>query len=136
MDMQRWCLINMRFLVRLVGNMVGLWLAAEWIPGVQVIEGEETWQTWAYLAVIAAILTVVGSLVRPLIKVIAFPLYILTFGLFSLITNVIVLQLAAWASRTVGVPISFDSWGTTFLAATLVAIISAIIVGILGRATK
>lgn len=126
----------MRFLVRLVGNMVGLWLAAEWIPGVQVIEGEETWQTWAYLAVIAAILTVVGSLVRPLIKVIAFPLYILTFGLFSLITNVIVLQLAAWASRTVGVPISFDSWGTTFLAATLVAIISAIIVGILGRATK
>ncbi|WP_206192389.1 phage holin family protein [Scrofimicrobium canadense] len=126
----------MRFLVRLVGNMVGLWLAAEWIPGVQVIEGEETWQTWAYLAVIAAILTAVGSLVRPLIKVIAFPLYILTFGLFSLITNVIVLQLAAWASRTVGVPISFDSWGATFLAATLVAIISAIIVGILGRATK
>lgn len=126
----------MRFLVRLIGNMVGLWLAAEWIPGVQVIKGEETWQTWAYLAAIAAILTVVGSLVRPLIKVIAFPLYVLTFGLFSLITNVIVLQLAAWASRTVGVPISFDSWGTTFLAATLVAIISAIIVGILGRATK
>jgi putative membrane protein len=44
----------------------------------------------------------VNSIIAPVIKVLAIPLYILTFGLISLLINGALLLFVAWLSRLVG----------------------------------
>lgn len=126
----------MRFIARILGNMAGIWLAVLIVPSISFALGENAGQTWLYLALIALILTIVNSLVRPIMRVVAFPLYIITFGLFSLVTNAAVFSLAAWLSGTFQLPLVVDSFWGAVAGGTITAIISSIIVGVLGPLTK
>jgi Predicted membrane protein len=115
------------FLFRVVANMAGLWIAVQLVSGISVPSGSETWHAWAYLAAIAAILALVNSLIKPIVKVVAFPLYLLTFGLFALVTNWLMLWLTSSISVWFGTPLEFDSWQSMFFAAIIVAFVSSIV---------
>ena len=116
-----------RFLLRIIANMVGLWIAVQIIPEVSVPRGTEPWHTWAYVAVIAAILTLVNSLIKPIVKIVAFPLYVVTFGLFAVVTNWLMLWLTSKVSVWFGTPLEFESWQAMFFAAIIVAVMSSIV---------
>lgn len=122
----------MRFLIRTLGNMAGIWVAAWLLPTVSFRTGEEWYATLGYLFVIAVILTSVNWLIRPVVKVLAFPLYILTLGLFALVTNGLVFALAGWLSTVVNVPLVIDGWGGAIWGGTITAIIASIASGLLG----
>ena len=78
-----------RFLVSTVLNGLGIWLVSAIIPGVHLkpYGGTGLWQLILTLLVIGAIFGVVNAVIAPVIKVIAIPLYILTFGLISVVIN-------------------------------------------------
>lgn len=44
----------------------------------------------------AAVFGILNALIKPILQVLAFPLTVITFGLFSLIINAIIFGLAAW----------------------------------------
>jgi len=89
------------------------------------------------LLVIGAIFGVVNSIVAPVIKVIAIPLYILTFGLISFFINGALLLFVAWISQQIA-PTTFridgfnlqqlqiESLGWAILASIVMSIISFI----------
>ena len=56
------------------------------------------------LLLVAAIFALVNTLIGTVIKILAFPIYILTLGLIGLIINAFLLWLTAWIT-------SFWSWG-------------------------
>lgn len=64
-------------------------MATCYLPGVEV-DGFE------YAMIIAAVLTVLNIFVKPLLKLVAFPLNLLTFGLFNFSINFVLLMLAAY----------------------------------------
>ncbi len=77
------------FLVRLVITALGLWVAAQLLPGI-------AFASTGALIVSALVLGFVNALIRPIIFILTLPLTILTLGLFILIVNGISLALVAW----------------------------------------
>ena len=71
----------MTILLRILLNGLGLWAAAQLLPGVHY-QGD----LW-YLLVAGFVLGCVNVLVRPLITLLSLPLLLVTFGLFYLVLN-------------------------------------------------
>jgi putative membrane protein len=68
------------FLIRLLINAAGLWLAAAIVPGIE-FSGPFT------LLFAALLMGVVNALFRPVVVLLTLPLTIVTFGLFLLVVN-------------------------------------------------
>ncbi len=79
----------MLFLLRLIINMVAILIIAHLLPSLIRVEG------WMAALAAAFLLGVVNALLRPLLILLTFPLTILTFGLFLLVINGIMLWLVA-----------------------------------------
>ena len=77
------------FLVRLLINALGLWLATVIVPGI-VISGTGT------LILAALLMGLVNALVRPVAFVLTLPITILTLGIFLLILNAAMFALVAF----------------------------------------
>lgn len=122
----------MRFFITTLGNMAGIWVATWLIPTVAFRRGEEWGYTLLYLFIIAAILSGVNWLIRPVIRVLAFPLYIVTLGLFALVTNGLVFWIVGWMSSIVRVPLVIEGWGGAIWGGTVTAIVAGIVSGLLG----
>ncbi|MCX6485469.1 MAG: phage holin family protein [Rhodoluna sp.] len=92
-----------RFLVGTVINCLGLWLVTFVIPAIKIAPwgGETTWNLVASFVFVGMIFGLVTAIVAPVIKVLAFPLYILTFGLISVLINGAMLLMVAWLSSAI-----------------------------------
>jgi putative membrane protein len=101
------------FLLRLLMAALGLWLAAAWVPGIEV-RG-----VWTLLGA-ALLLGLVNAIVRPLLVLLTLPITVLTLGLFLLVINAGMLALVAWV---------FDDFT---IAGFWPALLGAIIVGLTG----
>lgn len=78
----------MRILLRILLNGVGLWAAAQLLPGIHWSGG------WLYLLVAGCVLGLLNLLVKPLITLLSLPLLLVTLGLFYLVINGAILWLA------------------------------------------
>lgn len=131
----------MELLARAVGNAVGLWLAVTLMKGMNVPGAPTLLLTIVNLLVVGLVLALVNSLIKPVAHVVAFPLYVLTFGLFALVVNGALLLTSAITDRLVGVGanagvalgLHVDSFGTAVLGSILVSIVSALVVGVIDR---
>ena len=77
-------------ILRLLVVALGLWLAGELVPGIEV-KGTAT------LLGAALLLGLVNAVARPLLILLTLPFTILTLGLFLLVINAATLALVAWA---------------------------------------
>ena len=77
------------FILRLLIVALGLWLASEWVPGIEVT-GVGT------LLGAALLLGIVNAVVRPVLIILTLPVTVLTLGLFLLVINAAMLGLVAW----------------------------------------
>mgnify|MGYP001209280369 CR=1 FL=1 len=77
------------FVLRLAISALGLWVASQLVPGVEISGG------WT-LVVAALLLGIVNALVRPVVLVLTFPLTLITLGLFILVVNAGMFALVAW----------------------------------------
>ena len=68
-----------------------------------------------------------SSIVGTVVRVVAFPLYILTLGLISLVVNGILLLVVAWVSELIGFGLVVDNLGWGILGALVLAIIAWLI---------
>ena len=103
----------------LIGNAAALWLTTLIVGpiggGVQVIPYAPggTLETILTYALLAAIFGVVNGLIGTAIRILAFPLYILTLGLIALVVNGLLFLLVAWISGGLGFGLFVDGfwWG-------------------------
>lgn len=77
------------FLLRLLISALGLWLASELVPGIEV---RGAWTLFGA----ALILGIVNAVIRPVLILLTLPATLLTLGLFLLIINAAMLGLVAW----------------------------------------
>ena len=101
------------FVVRLGIGALGLWLAAELVPGVR-IEGARA------LLLAALLLGIVNGIVRPVIVFLTLPFTILTLGLFLVVINGAMLGLVALAMDD----FSIQGFGSALLGSLIVSITS------------
>jgi putative membrane protein len=123
-----------RFLVSLVANAIALWLTTLIVAGVKVDAfgtDDGVLSTVLTYLFVALIFGIVNGIIGTIIRVVAFPLYILTLGLISLIVNALLLLLAGWISQLFGFGLTIDGFWWAVLGALVLAILSAIIGAIL-----
>ena len=69
-------------LVKITSGILGLWLAAQFVPGVEFTGN------WKVLVLAGVMLGVANFFIKPILKTITLPLRMLTLGLFGLIINI------------------------------------------------
>jgi putative membrane protein len=117
-----------RFLVRLLINAVALWLTTFIVHGVHVVSyASGTGPLLLTYLLVALIFGIVNGVIGTLIRIVAFPLYILTLGLIALVVNALLLLLVAWLSSLLGFGLVVDTFWSGFWGALVLALISWLI---------
>lgn len=86
-----------RLILQIIAGILGIFLATKFVPGVSlgVIPGQsslfgiEFTTSWQILLLIGSALGLINFFIKPVLKMITLPLRILTFGLFSLVINMV-----------------------------------------------
>lgn len=119
----------MRFIVRLLINAVALWLTTLIVAGVDVVSFEpgDTTATVLTFLLVALIFGVVNSVIGNLIRIVAFPLYILTLGLIAFIVNALLLLIVAWISEAIGFGLVVEGFWWGVLGALVLAVLGWLI---------
>ena len=120
----------MDFIARLLATMAGLWLTTRLVSSIS-IESSSASQTVIVLAAVALVFTAVNSIIKPIVTTLAFPLYLLTFGLFALVTNSLLFALTGWLSTSLGFPMTTGGFWSCLAGAVITSVVSSIVSGIL-----
>ena len=105
------------FVLRLIANAAGLFLASRIVPGV-VIDG------WEALVAGTAIFAIVNTLLRPLAVFVSCCLVVLTFGLFMLVVNAAMLGVTAWVAGQLDLAFSVDGFWSALGGALVISLVS------------
>ncbi|MBE0651366.1 MAG: phage holin family protein [Bacteroidales bacterium] len=108
----------MRFLI----TVVSIIIIAAILPGIR-IKGS-AFLTATFVAIVIAILNV---LVYPIMVLVTLPITILTMGLFLLVLNAVVIELASWMVPSFKV----DSFGWAFVFSILLTIVTFVLRGLI-----
>jgi putative membrane protein len=111
----------MPFLVRLLVNAAALWVATALVPGVAYTGG-----TLPFLAV-ALVFGVVNATLRPIAKILTFPIIIVTLGIFALVINGLMLWLTSSLSEALGLGFHVRGFWPAFWGALVVSIVSTVL---------
>ena len=104
----------MRLLVRWLINAISLMIVAYVVPGF-VLQG------FIYALIAALIFGLVNSTLGLILRVVTFPLTILTFGLFLIVINAIMLKMAA--SVTPGFVV--QTWTAALIGAIVLSLVTS-----------
>ena len=126
-----------RFLVSSIISAGAIWLVTLLVPAVTLTPygGDGLWQTIGSFLLVGAFFGLINAIIAPVVKVLAFPLYILTFGLISFVINGALLLFVAWLSTQIGADIltidgftseglTIESMGWAILASIIISISS------------
>ena len=120
----------MRFIVRVIINAFAIWVVSL-ITVLQVrliaFPPGEWLQVALTALLVGAIFAVVNSIIGTVLKVLAFPLYILTLGLISLVINGFLLWLTGWITSLWDFGLRVDHFWWGVVAALIITIINAIL---------
>ena len=120
----------MDFIARLLATMAGLWVTTRLVSSIS-IESSSASQTVIILAVVALVFTAVNSIIKPVVTTLALPLYLLTFGLFALVTNSALFALTGWLSTSLGFPMTTGGIWSCLAGAVITSVVSSIVSGVL-----
>jgi putative membrane protein len=93
-----------RLVLGLLINGAALWLADFFVDGISLIpfgDGGDANLVLSYLAV-AAIFGIINAVIGNFIRIVAFPIYLLTFGLIALVVNGALFMLVASVTQQLG----------------------------------
>ncbi len=113
------------FLLRAALTGFALWVVTRFVHGLTFVGGNNPLQRVGIIFVVAVIFGLVNAFIRPIVRLLSFPLYILTLGLFHIVVNAIMLWITAWITEhTTGWGLHIDHfWWTAIWAAILLSIV-------------
>ena len=118
----------MRFLLKVLVSAFALWLTTFIVTGVRVVPYEDTdVATVVTYLLIALIFGIVNATVGTFIRIVGFPLYVLTLGLISFIVNGLLLLIVDWISGLIGFGLEVDGFWWGVLGALVLGIFSWLI---------
>ena len=111
----------MPFLIRLLVNAAALWVATQVVPGVSYAGGPVP------MLGVALVFGVLNASLRPLAKILTFPLIIVTLGIFALVINGLMLWLTSSLSSALGLGFHVSGFWAAFWGGLVVSLVSMIL---------
>jgi putative membrane protein len=123
-----------RFVVRVVGNAIALWLETLVFAAFGAREalhvspyGHDTVALVLTYLLLGLLFGVVNGVLGTAIRIVAFPIYLVTLGLISLVVNGLLFLLVAWISDLLGFGLVVGGFGWGVVGALVLAVLSWLI---------
>jgi putative membrane protein len=110
-------------LVKTIANAGALWVAI-WLLKDITLTGENTGRKAITLILVALVFGLVNVVVKPVVKLLAFPLFILTLGLITLVINALMLLLTSWLADKLDLAFHVEGFGTAVIGALIISIVA------------
>ena len=107
----------MNLIIRLIISTLAIVVAAKFVPGVFV-------DSWTTAVIVAIVLGILNTFLKPVLQILALPITILTLGLFYFVINVLIIYLATYLVD------GFQISG--FISALLFSLVVSVVSAILG----
>jgi len=119
--------------IKLLVNGVALWVAALLLPGIRLDEGNSSLIGRLVTVLwVAVIFVLVNALIKPVLRLLALPVIILTLGLFALVVNAAMLQLTSWFAGQLDLAFHVDHFiWDALLGSIIITVVSMLLNGIL-----
>ncbi|MFI0090677.1 phage holin family protein [Streptomyces bobili] len=111
------------FVVKTIAN-AGALAVAVWLLDKITLTGAGTGKKVGTLLVVALLFGLVNFLVKPILKVLTFPLFILTLGLITLVVNALMLLLTSWLADKLDLSFHVDGFWTAVLGGLIISVVS------------
>jgi putative membrane protein len=121
-------------LVKIIINAIGVYIAVLLVPQIDFPAADNlmTFEgNWWHVVVVALILALINAYVKPILKVLSFPITLLSMGLFSLVLNAFLLLFVAFLARYADINFSIGGFPPNFTADAFVgALLGSIVISI------
>lgn len=111
------------FVVKTLANAAALGVAI-WLIQNITLTGDSTGDKALALVLVALVFGVVNWLVKPIVKLLSFPLFILTLGLITLVVNALMLLLTSWLSGKLSLDFHVEGFWAALLGGLIISIVS------------
>ncbi|MCX4989793.1 MULTISPECIES: phage holin family protein [unclassified Streptomyces] len=111
------------FVVKTLAN-AGALAVAVWLLDKITLTGDSTGKKIATLLLVALVFGLVNFLVKPIVKVLTFPLFILTLGLITLVVNALMLLLTSWLADELDLSFHVEGFWTAVLGGLIISVVS------------
>ncbi|MFF4588488.1 phage holin family protein [Streptomyces sp. NPDC001388] len=111
------------FVVKTIAN-AGALAVAVWLLDDITLTGDSTGKKIGTLIVVALLFGLVNFLVKPIVKVLTFPLFILTLGLITLVVNALMLLLTSWLADKLDLSFHVEGFWTAVLGGLIISVVS------------
>lgn len=112
----------MKLLIRWLVNAISLWIVTGLNIGIRV-------PNFKTALIAALVIGLVNATLGIFLKIVTFPLTILTFGIFLIIINAAMLKVAA---RLLAPDFTVRSWGAAIIGAILLSLVSSLLHWLIG----
>jgi putative membrane protein len=120
----------MNFIISWVASAISVAAAVAIVPGIQPVGADSTMA----IIMMALALSLVNASIKPIAQALSLPLTVLTLGIFYLVMNALLLELAAWLSTTIlGSGVTVASFGSAFFGSIVISIVNSIVDSIIGK---
>jgi putative membrane protein len=115
----------MRFIARCIANSIGILLSALVIPGF-IFTGD-----FKTLLAAGLVLGLANAVIRPILKLVSLPIILITFGLFTVVVNMLVLKLVDYFIDSLSI-----SFGALFWATILISLVNGLGMSLISKHKK
>ena len=121
-------------LVKIIINAIGVYVAVLLVPQIDFPAADNLLtlgDDWWHVVVVALILALINAYVKPILRVLSFPITLLSMGLFALVLNAFLLLFVAFLAGYVEVNFSIGGFPPNFTADSFVgALLGSIVISI------
>ena len=111
------------FLVKTIANAGALAVAVWLLDKITLTGGSTGKKVWT-LILVALVFGLVNWLVKPVVKLLTFPLFILTLGLITLVVNALMLLLTSWLADKLDLSFHVEGFWTAVLGGLIISVVS------------
>ncbi|WP_411103664.1 phage holin family protein [Streptomyces sp. cmx-4-9] len=112
------------FVVKTLANAAALAVAVWLVSGITLDDGNSLGKRTLTLILVALVFGLVNFIVKPVVKLLSLPLFILTLGLFTLVVNALMLLLTSWLAEQFDLSFHVDGFWTALVGGLIISVVS------------
>jgi putative membrane protein len=116
--------------LQILVNAGALYVAVLIVPGLDFDQSGDDW--WWKLLLVAVAFSLVNSYIRPVLRILTFPISMVTLGLFLLVINALMLMLTGAISGELQLGLTVDDFWAALLGSIVISIVGAILSLVVG----
>jgi putative membrane protein len=116
--------------LQILVNAGALYVAVLIVPGLNLEQSGGDW--WWKFLLVAVAFSLVNSYIRPVLRILTFPISIVTLGLFLLVINALMLMLTGAISEELQLGLTVDDFWAALLGSIVISIVGAILSLVVG----